>query len=82
MSARMTSKHIELVAEQARKVRLLYPELFDALAARDRQLRSALSQIPHPDDPESFVPAHVWQQSIRQLLGLDQGISDLARNRR
>lgn len=73
------STEAEAVAEQARKVRALYPELYAALDARDRQLRGALRRLGHPHDPESWVPWSVREEALLALHKLDAGIGALAR---
>ncbi len=74
------SEHEEqqIIAEQARKVRALYPELFAALDERDRHIRQALNRIPHPADPETMVPPAEMERSITALRGLENGISKLS----
>jgi len=67
----------EVISEQARKVRALYPELFDALDERDRHIRSALHRIPHPADPEALVPPHVIERALQTLRQCKTGISQL-----
>ena len=65
------------VAAQAGMVRALYPELFAALDARDRQLQRTLRRIPHPDDAESWLPPHQLEQALSALRALGGGIGDL-----
>lgn len=65
----------EIVAEQARKVRALYPELFATLDERDRRIQWALYRIPHPADPETQVPPQVFEQALQTLRQLNVGIS-------
>ncbi|HET9014901.1 MAG TPA: hypothetical protein VFN57_04855 [Thermomicrobiaceae bacterium] len=73
------STETEIVAEQARKVRALYPELFAALDTRDRRLHSAVGRLGHPHDPESWVPWSVREEALLSLHRLDAGIGELAR---
>lgn len=67
----------EVIAEQARKVRSLYPELFAALEDRDRRIQRALHRIPHPADAETLVPPNVMEQAIQSLRKLNTGINSL-----
>ncbi len=66
-----------IIAEQARKVRALYPELFAALDERDRSIRRALYRIPHPADPEALVPPQVDRAGAETLRQCKTGISQL-----
>jgi DNA-directed RNA polymerase subunit L len=76
-SLRTMATERELIAEQARKVRALYPELFAALDERDRNIRSALYRIPHPADPEALVPPQVVERALQTLRQCKTGIGDL-----
>lgn len=67
----------QALAEQARKVRALYPELFAELDEGDRHIHRALSRIPHPSDPEALVPHAEVERSITALKRLGDGISGL-----
>lgn len=72
-----TAPQLEVVPEQARKVRALYPELFAALDRRDQRLQRALYRIPHPHDPEALVSPQTMEQALLSLHKLDSGISKL-----
>ena len=67
----------DVIAEQARKVRALYPELFAALDQRDRRLQRATYRIPHPADPETMVQPQTIEQALLVLRTLDPGIGRL-----
>ena len=73
------STELEIVTEQARKVRALYPEPFAALDQRDREIQQAVRQLGHPYDPETWTSWSVREQALRSLHALDGGIGDLAR---
>lgn len=66
-----------IIAEQARKVRALYPELFAALDQRDRQLRRVVQRLPEPYDPESWLPLPTLEQTLQSLRTLGAGIGQL-----
>jgi hypothetical protein len=81
VSQRTADDSTEIIAEQARKVRALYPELFAHLADRERDLRKLRSRIPNPADPESWVPFNVYSDVITRVWHLPAGIDDLASGR-
>lgn len=74
-SLRIATTEREIIAEQARKVRALYPELFAALDERDRRIQRALYRIPQPGDPETMVPPQVFEQALHTLWQLNAGIN-------
>jgi hypothetical protein len=78
VSQRTADDSIEVLAEQARKVRALYPELFAHLAARESEIRKLRSRIPVPADPESWVSFNVYADVITRVWHLPAGIDDLA----
>lgn len=69
---RETAKNMEIIREQLGKVRLLYPELYEFLVERERDVRGALIRIPHPVDPEWMLNSGELEQLVGRLKSLQE----------
>lgn len=74
-SSAFTVTQQEIIAEQARKDRTLYPELFAARDEHDRRIRHALYHLSDPADPKSQATPQVIGRALESLRQLNAGIS-------
>lgn len=78
MTAHTRATQTEVIAEQAMRIRVLYPELFDYLMLRDQNLRRALRRVPSPADIELSASWNRPEFIKRALDRYGPGIDELA----
>jgi hypothetical protein len=78
MTTHTPTTQTEVIAEQAMRVRVLYPELFDYLTRRDQNLRRALRRVPSPADIELSASWNRTEFIKRALDRYGPGIDELA----
>jgi hypothetical protein len=73
-----SSAQQEILIQQAYMLRVIYPDLYEFLAQRDRLLQRSLQRIPDQNDLEAWTTRADIDSQIVQLKRLPPGIKSMA----